>query len=70
MSELIEAERKRVIALAHENHEFCRIDSGFWYYWRQPGKAPQSAVEMRWIADELDRLNAIRLQSGQSSQAQ
>ena len=63
MSEPIETERERVIALAHENHEFVQTECGLWYYWPDTGKGAHSAEVLRLIADELDRLNAIEIEN-------
>jgi len=38
--------------------EFIRDDSGFFVYWPEKAQGCYASYVLRWIADELDRLNA------------
>lgn len=50
--------RARVVRLAHERGDLVQGDDGFWIYWPTRSMGAVSAHELRYIADELDRMNA------------
>ena len=52
-----EEDRKRLIARAYARGEILIDDSGYHRYWPK-GFGYVSAHHLRWIADELDRINA------------
>ena len=55
-----ESERQRVIDLIEERKEFVEGDDGYTYFWPTNGNhGCFSPHELRWIADELDKRNAI-----------
>jgi hypothetical protein len=57
MSETLEEQRSKVVAASHARGEFVQGDDGF-YYWFPPHYAGcASAHHLRWLAEELDRLN-------------
>lgn len=55
-SELVEKERNRIIQVIQDRNEFeCDVD-GFVYYWPN-GYGSLASHHLRWIADELDKMN-------------
>jgi hypothetical protein len=59
MSETIEETRARCMRMSHERKDFVVLEDGFYRYWPNRGSVGAiSAHELRWLADELDRLNA------------
>lgn len=57
MSSPSEAERLRVLGIAQADGEFVADVDGFVYWWPER-KGHLTAVQLRWLADELDRRNA------------
>jgi hypothetical protein len=51
-------ERARIVRLAAERGDLVRAECGFYVYWPMRGMGAVAAHELRYLADELDRLNA------------
>lgn len=49
--------KKRMIELAHERGDFY-VEADGYYYWEPKGSGCLGAKHLRWLADELDKLNA------------
>lgn len=52
-----EDDRKRLIDMVHERREIIMDVDGYHYYWPS-GNGHLAPHQLRWIADELDRVNA------------
>ena len=48
----------RVISMTDERKEFVTGEDGYVYYWPEGKHGAQSAVDLRILADELDKRNA------------
>jgi len=54
---LAEVQRLKFLAKAHENKDIYREVDGFYYF--EPNAVGHfTAQQLRWIADELDRMDA------------
>jgi hypothetical protein len=51
-------ERDRVLRIAHQRKEFFLDVDGFVYFWPEKNIGHLSSNQLRWLADELDRINA------------
>jgi hypothetical protein len=59
MSETIEETRVRCMKMSHDRRDFTALEDGFYRYWpKRDSLGAIAAHELRWLADELDKMNA------------
>ena len=57
MKESLDQQRLKLLNLLKENNGILKDVDGFYYFWPNPNKGFFAAHQLRWIADELGRLN-------------
>lgn len=57
MNQKPEEARVKLLRYAKTTREIMPLDDGFYYWWPESYRGAYAAYQLRWIADELDRLN-------------
>jgi len=52
-------ERQRCMDMSTERGDFVLDMDGCWYYWPSRVVGSMASRHLRWLADEVDRLNAL-----------
>jgi len=58
VSEAVERERQRCMALSEQWGDFVTGDDGYVVYWPSRVVGALGPDQLRWLADELDKRNA------------
>lgn len=61
MTETTEQERERRMQISRDRGDFVMGDDGYYVYWPDDGPSGRGALgphHLRWLADELDKMNA------------
>jgi hypothetical protein len=53
-----ERERIRCMAMSRDRGDFVVGDDGYYVFWPEAGHGALAPHHLRWLADELDKMNA------------
>jgi hypothetical protein len=53
-----EEERERCMEISRKRGDFEVGDDGYYYYWPANADGALAPYHLRWLADELDKMNA------------
>lgn len=54
-----EDERHRCMWISHSRGDFVCGDDGYYVYWPSKNDGALAPHQLRWLADELDAMNAV-----------